>query len=86
MESEVFPIMLGPNITGNTSNSTKVLDLISATGAITKRVADKPNFSSYGGGGGSYAFGFNANLSNSLYGKSSNIQPAALQILIIIKI
>lgn len=87
-EKRTCPVMLGqcyPNIIGNTSDSTKVLDLISATGAITNRRADKPNFSSYGGGGGSYAFGFNASLSNGLYGKSSTVQTSALQTLIIIK-
>ena len=83
-----YPLCWGialPNIIGNTSDSTKVLDLISVTGAITNRRADKPNFSSYGGGGGSYAFGFNASLSNGLYGKSSTVQTSALQTLIIIK-
>lgn len=78
--------MLGPNITGEIAKYVSVNKGVpSGAFSVTKQSVEALNGHASGNVFGSY-IGFDASEFNNAYGRSSSIQPDALQILMIIKV
>lgn len=88
-----MPLIFGPNIMGKISTTDNEPLIQSDTGTTwsgSLSVSDKKTADDAGAqsvrGSGYFEIDFNASTSNNLFGKSNTLQPAASQVLIIIKV
>ena len=83
----MLPLIFGPNITGRVtmaSNNVNRFESAATAFSLNNNVTTG-GWAAGASGGSSREFNFNASKSNSLFGKSSTIQPSSYQVLIIIK-